>query len=132
MVKNEESQLLAAASFIRSLGLHAALRRQDWVSFARGYNGKDFKRNEYDTRLAAAHTKFKTMLPDLELRTAQCALVYSGFDPGPVDGMRGRRTRSALVDFQESQQLAVTGELDDATEARLLAEAFPAQRTAIA
>jgi hypothetical protein len=126
MVGDEESQLLAMANFLKGNGLDGALRRQDWVSFARGYNGKDFKRNEYDTRLAAAHATWKTILPDLELRAAQVALTYLGMDPGPIDGLRGRRTRSALIEFQEKHELSATGELDDATEAILLAEAFPA------
>jgi hypothetical protein len=125
MTKDEESQLLSTANFIRSMGLDSALRRQDWVSFARGYNGKDFKRNEYDSRLAAAHAKWKIILPDLDLRTAQVALLYLGFYPGVIDGLRGRRTRSALVDFQLGHQLPPTGELDDATETELLAKAFP-------
>jgi len=125
MVGNEESQLFAMANFIKGNGLDGALRHQDWVSFARGYNGKDFKRNEYDIRLAAAHAKWKTILPDLELRVAQVALMYLGIDPGLIDGLRGRRTRSALIEFQGRNDLSATGELDDATEARLLAEAFP-------
>jgi hypothetical protein len=126
MVKDEESQLLATASFIKSNGLDGALRRQDWVAFARGYNGRDFKSNDYDARLAAAHAKWKTILPDLELRVAQAALLYLGLDPGVIDGLRGRRTRSALIEFQSKHELSPTGELDDATESILLAAAFPA------
>ena len=55
MVKDEDAQLLAMAGFIKGNGLDGALRRQNWASFARKYNGRDFKKNEYDTRLAAAH-----------------------------------------------------------------------------
>jgi len=125
MVKDENSQLLAMANFIKGEGLANALQRQNWTSFARGYNGPDFKKNEYDTRLAAAHAKFKTILPDLHLRTAQAALLYLGINPGPIDGFRGRRTRAALIQFQERHGLVETGELDAGTEDRLLAEVFP-------
>ena len=59
-------------------------------------------------------------------RTAQAALKYLGIDPGPIDGLRGRSTRSALVRFQEKSGLPVTGEFDEDTETKLLAEAFPA------
>jgi hypothetical protein len=125
MVKDEESQLLAMANFIKGNALDGALQRQDWVAFARGYNGRDFKKNDYDTRLAAAHAKCKMMLPDLDFRTAQAALKFLGIDPGPIDGLRGRRSRSALIEFQDTHGLPPTGELDDATEESLLAQAFP-------
>ncbi|MGV1099094.1 N-acetylmuramidase domain-containing protein [Thiovibrio sp. JS02] len=125
MVEDENSQLLATANFISGKGLAGALQRRNWVSFARGYNGPDFKKNEYDTRLAAAHAKNKTMLPDLSLRAAQVSLMYLGFDPGPIDGLRGRRTRSALLLFQERWGLPATGDLDPDTENTLLSRAFP-------
>jgi hypothetical protein len=124
MVKNENAQLLAMANFVKANKLATALQRQDWVSFARGYNGPDFKKNEYDARLAAAHAKHKIALPDLAFRTAQAALLYLGIDPGPVDGFRGRRTRSALMQFQERSGLPETGELDPGTGSKLLAQAF--------
>jgi len=126
MVKDEDAQMLAMANFIIHNNLAGALRRHNWASFARGYNGKGFKKNEYDTRLAAAYVKYKTILPDLTLRTAQSSLWYIGFEPGPIDGLRGRRTRSALVQFQNRYGLPITGELDEDTEAKLLAEAFSA------
>ncbi|MBO3274765.1 N-acetylmuramidase domain-containing protein [Pseudomonas schmalbachii] len=125
MVKDENSQLLAMANFIKGNNLAGALQRNNWVSFARGYNGPEFKRNEYDSRLAAAHAKFKVMLPDLSLRTAQAALQYLGMDPGPIDGIRGRRTFSALIRFQEQEGLAETGLLDQDTLERLVEKAFP-------
>lgn len=124
MVKDENSQLQAMANFIKGNNLAGALQRNNWVSFARTYNGAEFKRNEYDTRLAAAHAKFKVTLPDLSLRTAQVALQYLGMDPGPIDGIRGRRTFSALIRFQETQGIAETGLLDQDTLERLLAKAF--------
>jgi len=124
MVKDENAQLQAMANFIRGNNLAGALQRNNWVSFARGYNGEGFKRNEYDTRLAAAHAKFKVSLPDLSLRTAQAALQYLGMDPGPIDGIRGRRTFSALIRFQEEEGLGETGLLDQDTLERLVAKVF--------
>lgn len=126
MVNDEESQLLAMANFIKAQkNLLTAMQRSNWTTFARIYNGPAFKKNSYDTRLAAAFNKFKNLLPDLSLRTAQAALLYLGFKPGPIDGLHGRRTTGALIDFQEKHKLPETGILDNDTEAKLLAEAFP-------
>ena len=125
MAKDENEQLLAMANFIKGNNLARALQRRNWASFARGYNGPEFKKNEYDTRLAAAHAKYKVILPDLAFRTAQAALLYLGIDPGPIDGFRGRRTRSALMQFQQRSGLPETGEPDHGTVSKLLAEAFP-------
>jgi hypothetical protein len=124
MVKDEDAQLLAMANFIKGNNLAGALQHRSWASFARGYNGPGFKKNEYDTRLAAAHAKYSVILPDLSLRTAQAALMYLGIDPGPIDGLRGRRTRSGLIRFQEQSGLPETGELDDDTENKLLDTVF--------
>jgi N-acetylmuramidase-like protein/putative peptidoglycan binding protein len=124
MVKDEDSQLLAVGNFIKSKGLTAALRIKDWTTFARVYNGPDFQKNEYDTRLAAAFAKFEISLPNMSLRTAQVALDFLGIDPGPIDGLRGRRTRSALIRFQQLNDMEQTGELDSETQTKLFARAF--------
>jgi peptidoglycan hydrolase-like protein with peptidoglycan-binding domain len=125
MVADENSQLRAMANFIKGNGLAGALQRKNWVSFARGYNGADYKKNDYDMRLSAAHAKYEISLPDLALRIAQVALTYLDFDPGPIDGFRGRRTRSALTLFQERHGLPGTGDLDQDTGTTLFTEAFP-------
>lgn len=46
MVKDENALLLAVANFIKENNLAGALQRKNWVSFARGYNAPDFKKNE--------------------------------------------------------------------------------------
>lgn len=49
----------------------------------------------------------------------QRALKEKGFDPGPIDGVMGLRTVSALKDYQKSENLAMTGRMDRNTSARL-------------
>ena len=49
------------------------------------------------------------------IRHAQERLTALGFPTGPIDGMLGPRTRTALQQFQRANQLPVTGEVDDAT-----------------
>ena len=111
---------------IKNTKLSSALQRQDWRAFAAGYNGADFAKNHYDTKLAEAHVEYKKALPDLALRVAQAALTYLSFNPGPVDGVIGQRTRAALTTYQQRAGLPQTGALDAATESKLLAEAFGA------
>ena len=53
------------------------------------------------------------------VREAQRALRDLGYDPGPIDGVFGPRTRTALAKYQTSERLAVTGDLDAPTLERL-------------
>lgn len=56
----EAPQLRHFAKFCESKGLVAALRRSDWASFARGYNGTAYAANHYDVKLAAAAARNRT------------------------------------------------------------------------
>jgi len=56
---------------------------------------------------------------DVAVRDAQMALRDQGHDPGPIDGIMGPRTSAALRDFQQKENLTVTGQLDAETHARL-------------
>lgn len=53
---------------------------------------------------------------------AQQLLAQLGFDPGPQDGIAGRRTRSAIEQFQSARGLPVTGQLTPALMDRLALE----------
>lgn len=119
MIRSEDAQLAAMASFVQSRGLHLALRDHDWSRFARGYNGPDFAINQYDTRLSACYQKFSQgPLPDLRVRQAQALLTFLGIDPRGVDGVPGKATQSAIAQFRERNQLG-SGEIDDALLAAL-------------
>ncbi len=114
MTVSENHHLQALAGEIIHNRLDQALRNHDWASFARGYNGPAYAKNRYDTRLAAAYQKFVNgSLPDLAVRTAQMYLTYLGYHPGPVDGIPGRFTYSALHEFQQDRNLDETSDFDD-------------------
>jgi hyperosmotically inducible protein len=49
----------------------------------------------------------------------QQALKDKGFDPGPVDGIEGPKTVSALKDYQKAENVTMTGKLDPGTAAKL-------------
>lgn len=50
-----------------------------------------------------------------EIKQAQQALKDKGFDPGPIDGVDGTQTKSAVRDFQKSQNLTPDGRLGPQT-----------------
>jgi len=120
MVDSEDQQIAGLFAFLAADNLDGNLRNHDWARFAQGYNGPTYLKNQYDTKLAAAFQKYTNgPLPDLTLRAAQIYLTYLGFDPGPVDGALGQRTRSALMLFQQAQGIPQTGKVDDPTWTKL-------------
>lgn len=58
MQESEAKQLDAFIRFIEVNGLTDALKNHLWDQFAEKYNGKFYKRNRYDTRLAQAWRKY--------------------------------------------------------------------------
>ena len=125
MSQSEDSQLGAFAAFLKSTGLDGPLRAHDWTSFARGYNGPGYSKNQYDVRLRGDFQKYSVgALPDIEIRSVQMCLIYRGFHPGTVDGVEGQLTTAALQDFQKSVGLPPTGVIDPATMALLKPEAL--------
>lgn len=53
--------------------------------------------------------------PDGGISGAQARLLNLGYDPGPIDGLLGPRTGSALRRFQSDHGLPVSSQLDDPT-----------------
>jgi len=101
MIESEAAQLDGIAGFIRAKALARPLRDGDWEGFARVYNGPDFARHGYQTKLAARHATLAVRgMPNFAVRQAQAALRYLGYDPGPVDGRAGAWTLAALHTWQ--------------------------------
>ena len=50
----------------------------------------------------------------------QALLVYLGYDPGEVDGMPGKNTRRAVLEFQAAEGLETDGSPGPLTQAALL------------
>jgi N-acetylmuramidase len=114
MSQSEDQQLLAMASFLIATGLHRPLQAHDWASFARGYNGPNYAINRYDIRLNGEFQKYSAgPLPDLNVRATQLYLTYLGFHPGPIDGVAGEHTLSALADFRVQRGLGSSTVIDD-------------------
>jgi peptidoglycan hydrolase-like protein with peptidoglycan-binding domain len=49
------------------------------------------------------------------IRKVQTTLKDKGFDPGPVDGVEGPRTTSAVKGFQERFGIKASGDIDNQT-----------------
>jgi peptidoglycan hydrolase-like protein with peptidoglycan-binding domain len=57
-------------------------------------------------------------VPNIErdgIRKVQMMLRDKGFDPGPIDGVDGPRTKSAVKDFQERFGIKSSGAIDNQT-----------------
>ena len=54
-----------------------------------------------------------------DVRQAQQALMDKGFNPGPIDGKMGPKTKGAITEFQKKENMKVTGRLDSDTKAKL-------------
>jgi len=58
MHKSFDVQLEAFVSYVKANSLASYLKNKKWASFAMRYNGKNYKENNYDTRLETAYKKF--------------------------------------------------------------------------
>lgn len=120
----EGQQLAAFVGFLLADdGMLQALRSNDWADFARRYNGPGYKKNRYDTLLAAEFARQRKLRDDAPLRgdiAAVQAALNVELDAGlSVDGWMGPRTASAITDYQAQAGLPLTGQPDDATRAAL-------------
>ncbi|MEA3064090.1 MAG: hypothetical protein QOJ27_525 [Sphingomonadales bacterium] len=116
---SEDEQLEAAVRFItnnRALRVAFETRRWDRVAFF--YNGRNFAKNDYHTKLARFHELYEARgVPSVAIRAAQARLAYLGFDPRGIDGRVGPGTSRAVGAFQRSQALPVTGQIADVEQA---------------
>ena len=58
-------------------------------------------------------------VPGVATVDAQMALLRAGFDPGPLDGRLGKKTRSAVKAFQKKNHLTADGVIGEKTWAAL-------------
>ena len=82
----------------------AAFTLSSAVAFAHGNASKAMSDNSGDNS---------------NISQVQQALNDKGFNPGPVDGKAGPKTKAALKQFQQSQGISASGKLDGQTLAAL-------------
>jgi hypothetical protein len=92
---DEEAHLEASVNFILKNRLDDELRRHDWAGFARGYNGKGYRKNRYDEKLAEAFAKWKRIkdtpyTPGKPVTQAPVVMHPAPIStPEPVNGIAG-------------------------------------------
>lgn len=124
-----EGQIDVMMRYVLVNNLDDELRDGRWAAFARGYNGKDFRKNSYDTRMAAAAARYGGSVADPDgmlrmgskgarVRELQALLVRAGYQV-KVDGDFGPSTKKVLKSFQEAHGLTVDGIYGPETETAL-------------
>ncbi|MEZ5307158.1 MAG: N-acetylmuramidase domain-containing protein [Pyrinomonadaceae bacterium] len=126
---SEGAHLDAFVEYVVQNELADELRNKDWAGFAKGYNGPDYKINQYDTKMADAYKQCKTenidcskvVKPQLrpvmrfgdsgnDVRSMQeCLVTELLLCPGDVDGNFGPRTEMAVKAFQSLNKMTVDG-----------------------
>lgn len=71
---------------------------------------------------ACAALVFAAQTSTEENKAIQQALKDKGYDPGPIDGVVGPKTRAAVKKFQSDNDLQATGQLDEKTLDKLNVE----------
>ena len=65
----------------------------------------------------------------MNVKDIQQALAIAGFDPGPIDGIRGRKTIAAIKQFQAAKNLVPDGIVGPKTIAKLFTDNPPANES---
>jgi len=60
MCRSTAGQLAVFLRFCRGKNIVRYLASKDWARFAYYYNGADYARNAYDTKMAAAYRRFSS------------------------------------------------------------------------
>lgn len=108
--QSAEGQLELGARFLKDGHLDRMLEAGDVAGFSRRYNGPNFARNAYDSKIAAALLRASRLLDvplplpiegqrGPEVADLQRALSGRGW-PLSIDGIFGPRTKAALAAFQ--------------------------------
>lgn len=58
MCKSEFMQMIYGMEFIRKSGAAVYLQKKDWKGFARSYNGPEYYKNKYDSKLEIAYKSY--------------------------------------------------------------------------
>lgn len=146
---DEEAHVEAMVNYILATNIADDLKREDWRSVARTYNGPGYAKNNYHTKMAAAFAKFRgredlawerrydheadewQTVGDVEetehvsdpetVRSVQKRLKVLGYpEVGEADGLWGSKTRAGVLAYRADNQLPLWPWIDEALLADLM------------
>jgi len=129
---DEENHLKATVKLLDYKQIADDLRAHDWAVVAHAWNGPGYKKNKYDTKMAAAYAEWAkikdTPLPaaapspsasvaridSTTIRVVQEKLRDLGYtEVGTPDGKMGKLTKTAILAFRNENDLPVSDVIDD-------------------
>lgn len=123
-------QVELMSRYIEKFGLKDELRGKKWAAFAKAYNGRAYKANRYDTKMAEAYrrwvkagandasraTEMATEGADSPVLAIQKDLKRLGYYKGALDGKEGYLTVKAVKAFQRANGLVADGKYGKMTD----------------
>ncbi len=102
-----EGQIELMVQFIIANKLLDELSDHRWDDFARVYNGSNYKKNSYAKNMAKAYANLtgKMSSEKAHIKELQEDLNTLGYNSGKADGIMGRKTKSAIYNFQMNNDL---------------------------
>ncbi len=97
---SEFSQLEMFAVFIKNAGMLEALKKKDWTTFARKYNGSSYAKRGYHTRMAKEYANFKSQ--ETKGKSTTAAAVNSAEKKDSTT--KGTATKAATTKAATKQQ----------------------------
>ena len=127
-----QGQVDLMVRYIKSFGLIDELKALDFSGFARGYNGKNYRKYQYDTKMQAAYVRnggsngvdavrsgtLRIGSIGAGVRDIQALLKSAGFNIS-VDGDFGISTKNAIIALQKKNGLIPDGIVGPKTQAVL-------------
>ena len=124
-LESEGGQLVVMAGFIAGNNLARHLRSKNWAAFAEAYNGKSYRTNQYDTKLARAYERLSagssaaySPLADGLLSVGDKGEIVKALQRAVgihADGDFGQITEQAVRDFQREHGLTIDGKVGKQT-----------------
>lgn len=131
---NVDNQIELIFRLLKSKGIIDAMNAKNWARVALRWNGPGYRKNAYDTKLAAADRRWEAKISQIlkrevppeqelsveEIKSIQRLLISKGYKTvGYADGKWGTKTTGAISAFQTHEGLPLTGHYDEATKAAL-------------